>query len=89
MQLLNKKILKKFFRPGLFLVLLFLLVVAYEVYLLKTHVYRDVTETFDAVGSDKIVRLNFNSYTNAINVLGSLQNFTPTTWHLKNPNPFK
>ncbi len=82
------KVLKKVFSPGLILSLVFLALVAFEVYLLYYKVYGNLSTTVEeAFVENKIVRLNVNNYNKLVELMDEVKTFAPT--NVISHNPFQ
>ena len=78
--------LKKLLRPGLFLVLVFLILVAIEGYLLYFKVYRSLSIGVDTKAINyNIVRLDLNNYNKTLKLLDELNSFSPPNLFINNP----
>ena len=76
------------FNPGFLLIAAVLLIVAWELYLLYSLLYQNLSsQVSDTIGS--VVRLDLNSYNHTLQLIDSEKNFAPQPANLRNPNPFK
>lgn len=86
---MNQVNLKKFIVPSVWLVLVFILIVAWEGYILYSQVYRQLLPDTAGIKSENIVHLDLDSYNKTLNLLDNTKNFVPKTLDLVNQNPFK
>jgi len=78
-----------FLNPQFWLLVVFALIAAWEVYALYG-VFTDNIAVHTAESPfGNIVRLDMNSYTNTLQLLDSDKIFSPPPLNLFNPNPFK
>ncbi len=71
------------------LVLLFLLILAYEGYLLYSKVYANLSIGSQDIIAGSVVRLDLNAYNKMLKTIDNNKTFIPTPPVLSNPNPFK
>lgn len=81
-------ITKKFIRPDLILILIFLLIFGLEIYLLYSRVYVNLSTEVNEAPTDNIVRLDLASYSKTLILLDASKTFAPQPLNLANPNPF-
>jgi hypothetical protein len=79
---------KKFINPDLLLILAFVLIMAFEIYLLHQRLYDNLTTEVANIQTDSVVRLDLPSYTKTLQILDDSKSFTPKL-NLTNTNPFK
>ena len=90
MKLTNNNInLKKFFVPSVWMVIVFILIVAWEVYVLYTQVYRQLSPDFTGDETENLVRLDLDSYNKSLIILDNAKNFVPDKVNPVTTNPFK
>lgn len=78
----------KIIRPGLFMGIVFLIILLFEGFLLYAKVYKNLSAEPQTVSTESIVRLDLISYDKTIRFLDDLRNFSVAAWDLINPNPF-
>jgi len=84
-----KRLLKKITKPSILLLIIFLLLLCYEGYVLYFKVYGSLWTEAPTVPTERIVRLDLESYAKTLNLMDALQTFTPPAWPLTNSSPFK
>ncbi len=84
---LSLSFLKKFWKPGLILTIVFLIVLGIEGYLLYYKVYASLATNDEEViiGNNRIVRLDIKSYNQTLALLDSLKTYVAKTINLDNP----
>ena len=86
---MNKKI-TNIITPKLLLITIFILILAFEIYILYVGVYNNLSnDVIQPPTANNIVRLDLATYAKTLNLLDESKNFSPPIWNLSNPNPFQ
>lgn len=83
------KLFKKLFRPNLLLSIIFIIIIAYEIFVLYYHVYPSLSTEYTEIPNQNIVRLDLDAYSKTLQLLDSSVNFAPPIWNLINVDPFR
>ena len=83
-QLPNSKL-----KASMLMNLLLLVAILIELYLAYVYLYPNLNISDETIGTRDVVRVDLKSYEQTINLLNSLESYTPTPLNLPRSNPFQ
>lgn len=84
-----KSVNTKFIRPQLLLSLLLIAMILFEVFLLYSKVYGNLSADAQTAPTGSVVRLDLAAYQKTVNLIDQLKSFTVLPWNIQNSNPFR